>query len=87
MPGDLRRDFNLATVQAAVLAHGIAEPQSFVDGNKREALIALVTFLELNGYVPVSPTILSLPSGSSASAPARRPRTSPDRCARLKPVT
>ena len=40
---------DLAT-QAAVLAHGIAEGQSFVDGNKRTALVALVTFLELNGY-------------------------------------
>jgi death-on-curing family protein len=41
-------------LQAAVLAHGIAETQSFVDGNKREALIALITFLELNGYVLVA---------------------------------
>ncbi len=38
-------------LQAAVLAHGIAETQPFVDGNKRDALIALITFLELNGYV------------------------------------
>ena len=29
--------------------------QSFLDGNKRLALIAMLTFLELNGYsVPVS---------------------------------
>jgi prophage maintenance system killer protein len=28
---------------AAVLAHRIAETQPFVDGNKREALIALIT--------------------------------------------
>jgi death-on-curing family protein len=41
-------------LQGAVLAHGIAETQSFVDGNKREALIALITFLELNGYVLVA---------------------------------
>lgn len=41
-------------LQAAVLAHGIAETQPFVDGNKREALIALITFLELNGYTPVA---------------------------------
>lgn len=33
-----------------VLAHGIAETQPFVDGNKREALIAMITFLELNGH-------------------------------------
>ena len=37
-------------LQAAVLAHGIAETQSFVDGNKRTGLIAMLTFLELNGY-------------------------------------
>ena len=35
--------------QAAVLAHGIAETQPFVDGNKRVALIAMLTFLEVNG--------------------------------------
>lgn len=40
-------------LQATVLAHGIAETQPFVDGNKREALIALLTFLELNGCVLV----------------------------------
>ena len=37
-------------VQAAVLAHGIAEGQFFVDGNKRLGLVAMLTFLELNGY-------------------------------------
>ena len=42
-------DADLA-LQAAVIAHGIAETQPFVDGNKREALIAMITFLELNGY-------------------------------------
>jgi death-on-curing protein len=36
-------------LQAAVLAHGIAETQPFVDGNKRTALVAMLTFLELNG--------------------------------------
>jgi death-on-curing protein len=36
--------------QAAVLAHGIAEGQPFLDGNKRLALIAMLTFLELNGH-------------------------------------
>jgi death on curing protein len=45
---------DLAT-QAAVLAQGIAESQSFLDGNKRLALVAMLTFLEVNGYsVPVS---------------------------------
>ncbi len=36
-------------LQAAVLAHGIAETQPFIDGNKRTALIAMLTFLEING--------------------------------------
>lgn len=36
--------------QAAVLAHGIAEGQTFVDGNKRLALVAMLTFLEVNGH-------------------------------------
>lgn len=32
-----------------MLAHGIAETQPFIDGNKRAALVALLTFLEVNG--------------------------------------
>jgi death-on-curing protein len=36
--------------QGAVLAHGIAETQPFIDGNKRTALVAMLTFLELNGF-------------------------------------
>ena len=36
--------------QAATLLWGIAENQPFVDGNKRIALIVMLTFLELNGY-------------------------------------
>lgn len=36
--------------QAAVLAHGIAEGQHFLEGNKRTALVALRTFLSINGY-------------------------------------
>ena len=32
-----------------MLAHGIAETQPFIDGNKRVALIAMLTFLEING--------------------------------------
>ena len=31
-----------------MLAHGIAETQAFLDGNKRVALIPMLTFLELN---------------------------------------
>lgn len=42
-------DADLA-LQAAVLAHGIAESQCFLDGNKRLALVAMLTFLEVNGY-------------------------------------
>mgnify|MGYP001441052505 CR=1 FL=1 len=34
---------------AASIAFGIARNHPFVDGNKRAALLALVTFLELNG--------------------------------------
>lgn len=37
-------------LQAGVLAHGIAETQPFIDGNKRTALVAMLTFLELNAY-------------------------------------
>ena len=33
-----------------MLAHGIAESQAFLDGNKRLALVAMLTFLEANGY-------------------------------------
>jgi death-on-curing protein len=36
-------------LQAAVLAHRIAETQPFVDGDKRAALVAMLTFLEING--------------------------------------
>lgn len=36
-------------LQATVLAHGVAEGQSFIDGNKRTALVAMLTFLEING--------------------------------------
>ncbi len=35
---------------AAAYAFGIARKHPFVDGNKRAALIASVTFLELNGW-------------------------------------
>lgn len=37
-------------LQAAALAHGIAESQGFIDGNKRLALVSMLTFLEVNGY-------------------------------------
>ena len=38
------------SLQAAVLAHGIAEGQPFIDGNKRTALVVMLTFLEINGF-------------------------------------
>jgi len=37
-------------LQAAVLAHGIAENQPFIDGNKRTAEVAMLGFLVINGY-------------------------------------
>ncbi len=73
-------------LQAAVLAHGIAETQPFVDGNKREALIALITFLEVNGYVLVANDpelaswIISFSAGATPEDVAGSLR------ARLKPV-
>lgn len=36
-------------IKAAVLAYFIAESQAFVDGNKRTALVAALTFLKVNG--------------------------------------
>ena len=35
---------------AAVLAHGLAEGQHFVDGTKRTAFLAMTVFLDRNGY-------------------------------------
>jgi prophage maintenance system killer protein len=32
------------------LGRGCVEARTFVDGNKRTALIAMLTFLEINGY-------------------------------------
>jgi death-on-curing protein len=67
--------------QAAVLAHGIAESQSFLDGNKRLALVAMLTFLEVNGYsVPVSDReladwIIDLSAGMSPEDVAGRIRS------------
>lgn len=58
-------------LQAAVLAHGIAESQTFIDGNKRLGLVAMLTFLELNGYrvyasdSDLASWILSLSAGTT----------------------
>jgi len=37
-------------MQAAILAHAVAEGQYFVEGNKRTALAACLTFLRVNGH-------------------------------------
>ncbi len=41
--------------QAALLAHGIAEGQHFLEGNERTALVCLIAFLGLNGYRLTAP--------------------------------
>ena len=72
-------------LQAAVLAHGIAESQLFVDGNKRVALVAMLTFLEINGRTvtasehELADWILSLSRGASPEELADRVRLSVDR--------
>jgi death-on-curing protein len=67
-------------LQAAVLVHGIAEGQPFIDGNKRTALVAMLTFLEVNG-VPVEASdpeladwVLSLSAGAKPERLAARVR-------------
>jgi death on curing protein len=37
-------------LQAAALGHGLAETQCFVNGNKRLAVTAVLTFLDINEY-------------------------------------
>jgi death-on-curing protein len=72
-------------LQATVLAHGIAESQPFLDGNKRTALIAMLTFLEINGYRvratdrELADWIVSFGSGATplAVADGLRPRLVP----------
>jgi death-on-curing protein len=72
-------------LQAAVLAHGIAESQTFVDANKRLALVAMLTFLEINGHRVEAPDseladwIIGLSAGATAAQLARviRERLSP----------
>jgi death-on-curing protein len=48
-PGTYAHYENADLALQAVLAHGIAEGQHFIDGNKRTALVAMLTFLEING--------------------------------------
>lgn len=72
-------------LQAAVLAHGIAEGQPFVEGNKRTALEAMRTFLRLNGYQITAPPllrarwILDLSSGQTVDNLAESIRNSLER--------
>lgn len=53
------------------MAHGIAESQTFVDGNKRLALVAMLTFLEINGFavdasdVELAGWLIGLSSGTT----------------------
>jgi death-on-curing protein len=60
-------------LQAAVLADGIAETQPFIDGNKRTALVAMLTFLELNGHrvEATDPELADWIIGLSADSTAR----------------
>ena len=72
-------------LQAAVLAHGIAETQPFIDGNKRTALVAMLTFLELNDHRieasdrELADWIISFSAGTSPAevAAAIRPHLTP----------
>jgi death-on-curing protein len=54
---------------AAALAHGLARNRPFVDGNKRTAMVACETFIELNGGTlyaedaDLFPLILQLANG------------------------
>lgn len=57
LEGPLARPLNYAhykgadfAMQAAVLASGIVEAQPFVEGNKRAALAAMLTFIAINGF-------------------------------------
>lgn len=64
-------------LQAAVLAHGVAEGQQFIDGNKRTALIAMLVFLEINGWrveasdPELADWILSFSGGATPEAVAK----------------
>jgi len=69
-----------AALLAAVLAHGIAGGQIFLDGNKRTALVAMETFLRWNGYrlvvgdAVLAQWILELSTGLTPEALADRIR-------------
>lgn len=80
------QDVDLA-LQAAVMAHGIAETQPFIEGNKRTALAALRAFLLLNGFQVTAPQhermawMIALSEGASVDELAERLRAS------LAPIT
>lgn len=67
-------------LQGAVVSHGIAEGQLFVDGNKRTAAMCLAIFLKLNGFAldvskaELADWILDLSRGASAHDLAERVR-------------
>ncbi len=73
-------DADLA-LQATVLAHSIAEGQLFIDGNKRTALVAMLTFLEINGWrveasdPELADWILSFSAGATPEAVAELVRS------------
>jgi death-on-curing protein len=64
-------------LQAAVLAHGIAETQPFIDGNKRTALVAMLTCLDVNGHSvqATDPELADWISSLSEAQPRRRSPT------------
>ncbi len=63
-----------------MLAHGIAEGQIFLDGNKRTALVVMETFVRWNGYrlvvgdAVLAQWVLDLSAGLSPEALADRIR-------------
>jgi death-on-curing family protein len=67
-------------LQGAVLSHGIAEGQLFVDGNKRTAAYVLIMFLEFNGFALNCPSatlakwIFALSKGETEEELAERVR-------------
>jgi death-on-curing protein len=75
-------------LQAAVLAHGIAETQPFIDGNKRTALVAMLTFLEINGcYVRATDRELAdwIISLNRCTTPKSLAQILPDRLSEIGP--
>lgn len=65
---------------AAVLAHGLAEGQLFIDGKKRTAFLAMAVFLERSGYElhasgeQMASWIIELSAGGSVEQLAERVR-------------